>query len=234
MPTARKEKGANHAFTLVELLVVLAVLMVLSALLLPAVNRSRSKARAIYCVNNLKQWGVAYHLYANDWKDFLPTEGSASSPAAPGAWYNTLPPYLGKPSYKDIPGQGSSIQQFAPLHIWVCPEKIFQSPTSSSGQNAYFYAMNERINKLGSTNLGHVTRFWIRYPAETVFLFDVKAHSPSGEPTASFSRYPYRDLHGKGCHFLFADGRVAWFPTAAYFDGTSGVLNHPGLRWDAQ
>src|ERR1017187_8697625 len=66
---------ASRAFTLVELLVAIAVIAILAALVLSAFSRTKATAQAITCRNNLKQWGVATHLYAADHNDFLPPEG---------------------------------------------------------------------------------------------------------------------------------------------------------------
>ena len=55
--------AATKAFTLVELLVVIAIIGVLIGLLLPAVQAAREAARRSTCSNNLKQWGLAMHLF---------------------------------------------------------------------------------------------------------------------------------------------------------------------------
>jgi prepilin-type N-terminal cleavage/methylation domain-containing protein len=60
-------------FTLIELLVVVAVIAILASLLLPVLSTAREKARMLVCVNNLRQFGIVCHLYADDAGDFPPS-----------------------------------------------------------------------------------------------------------------------------------------------------------------
>jgi prepilin-type N-terminal cleavage/methylation domain-containing protein/prepilin-type processing-associated H-X9-DG protein len=98
--SVRRKQGA---FTLIELLVVITIISILASMLLPALGKAKEKGVTIYCVNNLRNIGLAMQMYGDDANDRLPTtyanitvNGQGYWSNAPTPWMLALQDYIGK------------------------------------------------------------------------------------------------------------------------------------------
>jgi len=128
------------AFTLIEVLVVIAIIAILIGLLLPAVQKVREAANIAQCANNEKQLLLAIHAYADANNSFLPPSNfyqvvnPRTGNAAEGSAFYALLPYCEQGIQfnlytRDIPNPGYLGTQKVPLAIHVCPS----DPTTSRG-----------------------------------------------------------------------------------------------------
>ena len=197
-PFAR-QKMRPKAFTLLELLVVIGIIVILAALLLPVLGRAKTKARNIACVNQLKQLGVAARLYAEDNGGQLPAaELLPSNPTDPQhplpRISSILGPYVSKAA-------GTNVS--AP--VFKCPvdnDWFFEVEGSSYQWNAGLngqridFGENNRFGAVIVSNGGVILQTngsITRGPESTPLLLDYDDFHP--RPPKSGKNVVYMDGH---------------------------------------
>lgn len=211
----------ERAFTLIELLVVIAIIGILASLLLPVLTLSKEKAKAVACLSNLKQWGVATHIFAADNNDFLPKDGSPNGTSIDEGWYNDLPRVLGIPPYRAMPWRTNATVEPG-RSLWICPANARRS----NGNNLFHYCLNEHVNGSGAGK--QVRLGLVGHPLRVVWLFDNgKLAGVAQENNV------HTNLHSRGAHFSFLDGHAARFRNVEYWDSQQdkGRTNNPNLMW---
>jgi prepilin-type N-terminal cleavage/methylation domain-containing protein/prepilin-type processing-associated H-X9-DG protein len=118
-------------FTLIEMLVVIAIIAVLAAILFPVFARARAKARSTRCIANLKQIGNAYMMYSDDYDERSPWAIDCADQNAPEIWaafpeYQAWIPYM--PRLKDVLNPYIKNPE-----IWHCPADTGYDTLEDSG-----------------------------------------------------------------------------------------------------
>lgn len=154
--------GLPVGFTLVELLVVIAVIAVLSSLLLPALGRSRRSAQRVKCVGNLRQLGLAAHLYWDENAGRCFRYGGAATNGGQLYWFGWIGPGPEGQRSFDL-SQGAMYPYLQGRGVEVCPAFNYlsaQLKLKASG-TSYTYGYNLYLSASASepaVNISRVSR----------------------------------------------------------------------------
>jgi len=200
-----KSSVRNRAFTLIELLTVMAVIAGMLLIVLPSLRAARQQAQSVYCLNNLRQMAIAAHQYASLYKDHYPL-----------AYYTVKIRQIRYyycwdfTTWKDW-GQNPAVECVEPGLLWMahttekvqqCPvfkreDTWFADPYTGYNYNTSYIGMNETITPVNSARTTEVAS-----PARTALFGDGEFSSGANK----FMRAPFSNPRDAS----FSDpGRVA-------------------------
>jgi prepilin-type N-terminal cleavage/methylation domain-containing protein/prepilin-type processing-associated H-X9-DG protein len=188
---SRKSSG----FTLIELLVVIAIIAILAAILFPVFSRAREKALQSSCLSNIKQYALAWQMYAQDYDERF---GGAYHYNA-GYWWQVLDPYV----------KGDALR--------ICPTDKRQDPGYGINWRGFgYYIGHPTRHGQGNYIYDGLPMAKIEHPAEYVIMGDSYDSTASPRMYRHYlyveaNDYPDRfGRHNGGNNFGFADGHAKW------------------------
>jgi prepilin-type N-terminal cleavage/methylation domain-containing protein len=222
------KRPTPHGFTLVELLVVIAVITVLIAILLPALGTARAQVQRVQCESNLRQLLLAAGMYENDNRQNLPWANWLTAPFA--GWLYRDPNHS---QQSDVTG-GLLYQYLLTQTVYHCP---LDQPPYSSGpvENLTSYICNGSICGFKGVTAGVCPRVAkvTQMRSDAVLYWEADEQFTSPNPWNDGCSYPTEGgiTHrhpSSGCSVACFDGHVEWLTSANY---TYELSFSPGRLW---
>ena len=225
--TWRTTRSRATIFTLVELLVVVAVIAILAGLLLPALNKAKESAKQIFCGNNLRQIGAAFQYYCDDNQGYLPI-----TYVLPTEVYHNWTYYFAEYF-------GLTVEKSAPPKYYLCPSIPLDpafTTISKISPNSYL-ASSPAAYKANQEN-GYDSNIAFWYRARKLHLLPRPSeYVPFAEPSVNgmfyfqwvndaINRYLGINNHQGKSNYLHADGHVA---SMVIREGERGSSNY---KWN--
>ncbi|MGC9316971.1 MAG: type II secretion system protein [Armatimonadota bacterium] len=190
---------ARRGFTLIELLVVIAIIAILAAILFPVFSRAREKARAITCLSNMKQQGLAFEMYVSDYDEVYPPTYK---------WKSRLDPYMRN------------------RELFKCPSRPHLVWYYGHGYNGGLMP-SEVAYGAPAAGFSAMPRAAIASPSHKILSVEwdrCVSGPPNGDQAVhrggSLHAWAVCRIHNDGSNVLFGDGHAKWLKPEQYHSTT--------------
>ncbi|MHB8996777.1 MAG: DUF1559 family PulG-like putative transporter [Armatimonadota bacterium] len=196
----------RSGFTLIELLVVIAIIAILAAILFPVFAKAREKARQSSCLSNVKQMGLAFLQYAQDYDENLPCQGSnaAAYNYYPHRWYEVIQPYIKSTQILRCPSSSSTAVNVG--NYGAVEQVVGYLPSQTSRQG---FTIGSYTCPAGAGNPRNLSN--VQFPSERVMVCDASEYTVGVSFWQIAPGYYYVDSrHNGGANLCFVDGHAKW------------------------
>ena len=190
----------NHAFTLIELLIVIFVIFVIMGLVFPVLSMVREKSKQAVCMSNMGQMHKALLQYTIENDGYLPLESNSGS-CSGEVWFKAVDRYI---TTDILPENQTEISTKEKLML-IKQDPVISTVTQDKKDNTKTIKINTQLVQ-GSMCSRMIDS--IRFPSKTVLLFDGRTNNTTVASKYDGSYGSVAQRHSRGANILFMDGHV--------------------------